>query len=191
MNEFDIKKTLVQAQSARQNPNSFDEDQLRELKKQLHRLAEAQDLSAKDFFLSCLSDPIASWRYLGLNNLGFHYYFTEEKEVCEKIRFLLLNDPDEDVRRCAASVLGCQSEWLDSALLIALHSDSNKYVRIAAFESLLKLAGVPVRVEFREGEKAKNGEIQTTFEEVKRIIAECNINLECCDVTRGKKTGNS
>ncbi len=179
MDKSQIQKLLAQAQSARQDPNSFDNHQLRELKRQLHRLAEAKDLSAKDFFLSCLSDPDSRWRYAGLDNLGFHYQLKEEKEVCNKIRFLLLNDSDDFVRGCAASVMGLHSKGLDSALLTALNSDPDEFVRIAAFDSLLKLAGVPVRTEYREGERARNGEIQPTFEEVKRIIAECGVELDC------------
>ncbi len=49
MNEAETIQILAQAQSARQDPNNFDTHQLRELKKQLHRLAEAKDCSAKAF----------------------------------------------------------------------------------------------------------------------------------------------
>jgi hypothetical protein len=178
MNESEIQSILTQAQLARTSPIDFDKQQLKELKRQLHKLAESQSLPAKDFFLSCLSDPDSEWRLNGLGNLGFHYQISPESEICDRVRALLLNDSDDYVRTTAASVLGVCSRWLDSALIKALTSDPDEFVRIVAFESLIQLAGVPMGIAFRASEAAKNGEIEPTLAEVKRIISESGIDID-------------
>ena len=176
MNDPNVQNIIHEAQLARKNP--VDRQQLRKLKKQLHKLAESGDLLAKEFFLSCLSDPDPDWRLHGLRNLGFHYSFSPESETCNKIRTLLLEDDDSDIRMSAASVLGIRSRWLDSALLKSLTSDPDEFVRIVSFESLIQLAGTPIGVAFKASEKAKKGEIEPTFAEIKRIICEYGIEAD-------------
>lgn len=76
-----------------------------------------------------------------------------------------------------ASVLDNRSKWPETALANALNSDPEIFVRYAAFQSLLELAGVPLFKAFDEHEKVKSGEIQPTWSEVQRIIAENGIDL--------------
>ena len=109
---------------------------------------------------------------------GYHYQFPPNSAITEKIRQLLLSDPDDDVRLTAASILGIRSVWLDPALMTAFRSDSEEYVRYSAFDSLLTLAGVPYLVVKRKMEGVKKGEISLTFKEVERIIVEAGIDIE-------------
>lgn len=178
MNEIEVQTILDQAQIARANPANFNKQELRMLKRQLHQLAESKSLPAKEFFLSCLLDSDSDWRLNGLRNLGFHYPFDPVSEISTQIRTLLLEDTDDDVRSCAALVLGGRSQGLDLALLEALQSDPSEYVRGSAFIALLELVGVPFAVTFGFGEKVYDGEIESTLAEIKRITAEYGIDIE-------------
>ncbi|MUL36525.1 hypothetical protein [Gloeocapsopsis dulcis] len=177
MEETQMQQILTQAQAARENP-VLDRGELRKIWRQMHAVAEAQYLPAIDFFISCLDDVNSRWRLEGLQDVGYHYHFPPDSPITEKIRQLLLSDPNDDIRLAAASILGIRSVWLDPALVTALNSDPEKYVRYVAFNSLLTLAGVPYLVVKREEERAKSGEIPATFEQVKRIVAEAGIDIE-------------
>lgn len=181
MNDIGVQTILAQAQIARENPANFNKQELRTLKRQLHQLAESKSLPAKEFFISCLSDADSDWRLAGLRNLGFHYSFDPVSEICTQIRTLLLEDTDDDVRSCAALVLGNRSQRLDPALLKALQSDPSEYVRGSAFEALIGLVGVPFVVTLGIGQRVTDGEIEPTLEEVKRIAAEYGIDIEQID----------
>jgi hypothetical protein len=181
METSEIQHILDQAQLAREIPTHFEKEYKRMLKRQLHELAEAQCLMAQDFFLSCisdLSDENANWRLDGLTNLGFHYQFSPDSEICEKVRFLLLNDSDDMIRHSAATVLGGRSKWLDSALVSALSSDPDESVRASAFIALLALAGVPFLRCCQEEVRVDQGELQPTFEEIRRIASEYGIDID-------------
>jgi hypothetical protein len=115
------------------------------LNRRLHALAEAQDETAKIFFVTLLQADNASWRLESLRNLGFHYDLGGEPSLIERIRDLLLKDPDVDVRMAAASILGIQSAWPDRTLYEAMTTDINHFVNEAAFESLLRLSGMSYR----------------------------------------------
>lgn len=177
MEEAEMQQILAQAQAAREN-TSLEWDELTTIWWSMHDLAEAQYLPAIDFFMSCLNDVNSTWRLKGLQDVGYHYQFPPDSTITEKIRQLLLSDPDDDVRSTAASILGIRSVWLDPALMTALHSDPEEYVRYSAFDSLLTLAGIPYLVVKKEMEKVEKGEIPTTFEEVKRIVVEAGIDIE-------------
>lgn len=172
-----MQQILTQAQAAREIP-FLDRGELKKIWWQMHAVAEAQYLPAIKFFISCLDNTNSEWRLEGLQDLGYHYQFPPDSVITQKIRYLLLNDPDDDVRLAAAFILGIRSVWLDSALMTALCSDPEEHVRYAAFNSFLKLAGVPYRVITREVERAKSGEIPATFEEVERIVTEAGIDIE-------------
>jgi HEAT repeats len=141
-----------------------------------HGLAEAHYVPAKELFIQGLNDADWQWRGDCIRFLGFHYS-PLESTVLEKIRELLIKDPEADVRIAAASVLGGRSSLPDNALLIALNSDSNWWVRISAFESLLELAGISYKIRSQELERVNSGEIKPSIEEVKRILASKNMGL--------------
>jgi HEAT repeat protein len=105
-----------------------------------HKLAEAQFEPAKDFFILGLEDSDWVWRESCVSFLGFHFSLNEI--ALEKIRNLLLNDTSPHVRMAAASVLGGRSALPDYALNKATALDVDPDVRKAAYESILRLAGV-------------------------------------------------
>ncbi|MEW5857690.1 MAG: HEAT repeat domain-containing protein [Cyanobacteriota bacterium] len=177
MKEAEKQQILAQAKTARLKP-TLDRGELGGIWRQMHAIAEAQYPPAVDFFISCLDDIDSNWRLEGIRDLGFHYQFPPDSVITQKIRQLLLNDPDDSVRIAAASILGIRSVWPDPVLRTALSTDPNEFVRHAAFDALLTLASVPYRVINREMERVHKREIPPTFEEVKRIITEAGIDIK-------------
>ena len=171
----EMQQALAQAQVARDNPEPGHKE-LDKVRWQMHDLAEAQYQPAIEFFASCFDHEYSEWRLASVRDVGFHYPLTPDSPVTEKIRQLLLNDPDDGVRHAAAFVLSSRSRWPDSALSTALYCDPDDYVRNAAFQALLELAGVPYLVACREYRRAKSGEIQPTWDEIKRIVIEAGID---------------
>lgn len=166
MNEHDMECILREIKAAIQDISVPSHDKYWS---KMHLLAEAQYLPAFTFFLSCLDDSRADWREDCLTCLGFHYAFPTDSEAIRKIRQLLLNDRDDFVRIAAAAVLGSRSQPFDPALIDALQLDDDEDVRYTAFAALLKLSGVPALIVRQEVERAKNGIIQASLEELKRI----------------------
>lgn len=166
-----LGQILGEAKSARQRFSLTDQEH-KTVIRNLHILAEAQYDPAIEFFLSCLDDLRWRWRYEGVSCLGFHYAFPPEGDITEKLRQMLLNDPEPIVRIAVASVLGKRSEWPDPALRTALRSDPDKIVRRAVFAALLTLAKVPLHLIQREEKRVEAGEMRPNWREVKRIIAE-------------------
>lgn len=111
---------------------------------QLHALAESRYKAAIDLFVEGLGDTNSAWRFAYLADLGFHYDVEDLRPHVERIRALLLGDPDEDVRRAAASIIGRIASWPDTALLHALAHDPETAVRDASFEALLLQLGFPL-----------------------------------------------
>src|SRR6266511_756443 len=103
-----MSQLLEAVKLARTNPSS---EAIDSYLGRLYDLAEAQYLPVIEFCLSCLDDPRSDWRDYSLWTLGYHYDLRPYKDILNKIAHLLLNDPDEDVRMLAASVLGIRSEW--------------------------------------------------------------------------------
>jgi len=140
-----------------------------------HDLAEAQYQPAKDFFVEGLDDPDWLWRHDCVTLLGFH--FPLENEVVEKIRDLLLNDPNSNIRMASASVLGVRSNHPDRALFSTLRFDSNETVKKAALDSVLRLAGVPNKRITNELKRIKSEGIKLTQNEVERIFSEIGVEI--------------
>ncbi len=84
--------------------------------------------------------------------LGFHYFPLDEF-ILIRIRNILITDPIIDIRRTAAAILGGRSQLPDEALFNALQYDSDNDVRQAAFESILRLAGMKFKFVVKESEE--------------------------------------
>jgi hypothetical protein len=138
-----------------------------------HQLAEAKFLPALDFFILSLENPRWDWREVSVSLLGFHYDL--DPQVINKIRHLLIQDPESGVRIAAASVLGKQGIYPEKTLIDALKSDPNEFVKRAAFSSLLELAGVPYKSKVKALKKVQIGEITPNLEQVRQILSEENL----------------
>ena len=141
-----------------------------------HLLADAQYPPAKSFFVEGLSDNRWWWRQHCISFLAFHYPL--EDDIVDKIRDLLLNDPDDNVRMTAASGLGARSYLPDKGLLTAIQADPDDLVREASFTSILHLADVPYHIIFKERKRVESGEIETGIDEIMRILKDAGIDLE-------------
>jgi hypothetical protein len=135
-----------------------------------HSLADAGYPPAKDFFVERLENSRWDWRRASVSLLGFHYKL--EADILNKVRYLLIHDPDSGVRIAAASVLGVQSKLPEKSLTEALEHDSNEFVKKAAFSALLELAGVPYKVQRSELKKVQSGEVKPTLGQVIRILVD-------------------
>jgi hypothetical protein len=144
----------------------------------MHPLAEAQYRPAKRFFSECLDDPRKWWRYDCLNALGFHYDFSADEDIKQKLRELLLKDEDDLIRNAAALALGRYTVWPEQTLLIALQTDPDHDVKISAFYSLYRLVGLPQREHLKTRKRLKNGELEPTLEQLKMMLSEHDIDLE-------------
>lgn len=150
----DVDAILDEARVAMRDGKDIYAD--KELKWRLHDLAEAQNEKAKAFFVTMLDSEDSTWRLEGIRNVGFHYALRSDPDIVAKLRSLVLSDPDDHVRMTTASVLGIRSSWPDKALYQALETDEDRYVRGAAFQSLIDLLGLP-HDERRELEKRMKG----------------------------------
>lgn len=135
-----------------------------------HSLAEARYPPAKDFFVERLENRRWDWRRISVSLLGFHYKL--ESDLMDKIRYLLIHDPDSGVRIASASVLGHQSKLPERTLVEALGNDPTKLVKEAAFSALLELSGVPYKVKREELSKVQSGEIEPKLDQVLRILVD-------------------
>ena len=182
MDEMEMRQKLEEAASARARKapwtGASSWESVKDTFTDMHDLAEAQYQPARAFFESCLGDLDRDWRLEAVRDIGFHYDLREDEDVLEKLRRMLVGDPDPGVRLAVAAVLGSQSSWPDWALESALHDDPDKHVRRVAFEELLRLVGMP---DLRVGEhrrKLEQGEIQPTWEQLEKGIAEAGIGLQ-------------
>jgi len=160
--------------------------------KLLHKLAEAKYQPAKEFFIQGLDDPRWDWRRESISLLGFHYQL--EPPVVEKIRRLVIHDPDSGARIAAASVLGSQGEFPEDTLVKALILDPDKLVKKMAFSSLLELAGIPYKIKSNELAKVDAGKINPNLEQIRRILSDLNhssaleaLNKAALAVDEGKR----
>jgi hypothetical protein len=142
-----------------------------------HNLAESRYQPALEFFLEGLNDSNWSWRQRCLQMIGYHYVIPPGSEITEQVRKMLIFDPDVNVRETAANVLSVISALPDNALVKALSSDPDQFVRGEAYYALLRLAGAPYQVYVRERERYESGEMLPTIQDVKRILAEEGIEV--------------
>lgn len=136
----------------------------------MHSLAESQYLPVIPLFAKCLEHRDWVWRVQCLECLGFHYEIQSDEKLMEKVRQLLLNDPNSDVRMTAASILGIRSTWLDKTLVQALNTDEDYFVKEAAFDALLKLAQIPFPSRVEIVNLLKEGKRQPTVEYLEEVV---------------------
>lgn len=183
----DIQQALLQAQAAKNNV-TLTEELRRRVFRNLHDLAQANYQPAFEFLIACLDHPDPTWRLQSLRNIGFHYVTAPESLFLKKARQLLRHDPDSDVRCAAALILGIHSQWQDIALVTALNYDPEADVRAVAFASLLELAGVPRALAWTYWQQVKRGEIQPTWEQVKRSVEQSGIDSNSTKLSRKQET---
>jgi HEAT repeat protein len=168
MEDAALQRILEEVEAARNDPST---NSLPYYLGKMHALAESQYTPAIPFFIAGLSDPRWDWRSDCLRALGFHYEFSPESEITAQIRQILLSDPTANVRMTAAAVLGGRSKWPDKDLIHALQNDADPFVRSAAFEAALDLAGVPFPIMRQEIERLTKEKIQPTLDQLKKIIS--------------------
>ncbi len=171
----DMQQALSEAQAAKDNV-ALSDAQRRRVFRNLHDLAEAEYQPAFEFLITCIDHPDAIWRWQSLRDIGFHYSTAPDSLFLEKARALLRQDPERNVRRVAALILGLHSQWKDPALMTALASDPEPDVRAVAFASLLELAGMARCRAWKCWQQVKTGEIQPTWEEVQRRVGQEGID---------------
>ena len=144
-----------------------------------HDLAEAKYQPALEFFIEGLDDPAWDWRQRCLQMIGFHYDIPPNNRTTEKVRKMLTSDPDSNVIMTAADVLGVISALPDLALLTALKSDKDWFVRRSAYFALLQLAGVPYEVYVQENNRfdSEIEEPNPTHQDIEKILAEESIEV--------------
>lgn len=170
----DKNKALEEVRAWIENPDN--EEKYSEILRISHALAEAQYLPAKTLFIEGLYDQRWWWREDSISLLAFHYSL--EEHIVDRIRELLLNDPDDNVRMTAASALGSRSTLPDRALLTALQTDPDDLVREVAFGSILELVGVPMRIIFKEQKRVELGEIAPSLDEVRRVVKDAGVEVQ-------------
>jgi hypothetical protein len=138
----------------------------------MHILAEAQDMDAFPIFVKLLSDERPDWVRYALEAIGFHYRLDPQGEVVHKVRQLLLNHHDENVRTTATFVLASKSRWPDFALLHALEEDDSIFVRYSVLNALLDLARFPYRLREEHLARLEKGKVSPTVATLKEILVQ-------------------
>lgn len=166
------RKTLEEIKLARATGTARNK-----LHNKIHQLAESQYLPALDYFLSFLSDPDWDWRVEGVQMVGFHFEFSANSDVADRLRHLLLTDSSDLVRSSAALALGGRSKWPDSTLLRALQTEPDIDVGRAIFEALMQLAGVPFPGIRRTIEQMSNNHVKPDVKILQQVLREFKIDL--------------
>lgn len=134
----------------------------------LHALAKIHYLPARDFFIENLDSLKWDWRKASVTLLGFHYQL--DRKTLDKIRSLLLIDPESGVRIAAAYTLGNQSQLPDKSLYQALIHDKNPLVRESTYFALLKLSGLSRDKRSREEKDVHTGKVSPNVENLKKVL---------------------
>lgn len=144
----------------------------------MHPLAEEQHEAAKAFFIECLSDKRVEWRYSCLRAVGFHYDLSSDEPTKDKLRHLLLHDPDDLVRSAAASILERSSTWPETALFRSLQTEKDHDVKKVVFLALLIHGGLPRSLYNKFYKLLEKGEIEPTLVELKKTLSSLNNALK-------------
>ena len=173
-NQTDYKKVFEKLKEIRRQPET--QIKYADIWSIAHELAEAQYTPAIDYFAAGLDDHNWNWREDCIAFLGFHYPNLDEG-IVKKFREMLLHDPESSVRLRAAGALGAHSKLPDQALMIALETDKNRFVREAAFVSILILAGLKGYKARKHGKNVESGAIQPNIETIQQILIEEGIDI--------------
>ncbi|HEX2622074.1 MAG TPA: hypothetical protein VHL11_18080 [Phototrophicaceae bacterium] len=138
--------------------------------KKMHPLAEAKYVPAKAFFVTCLDDKRWDWRYDSLSALGLHYDLSNDDEIKDKLRYMLLNDEDDTIRSVAAASLGRCTIWAEKALFASLQTEPDRTVREDVFLALMLQGGMPFSMYIETAKKLRNGEIEPNLIELKNFL---------------------
>jgi hypothetical protein len=132
--EDDLKKKLAEAQKLFAKKSD-------QIKKAIYDLANAKYAPAQPLILQMLDSDDSSWRRAALSGLA--RWDEWSPEVIERMRKVVVDDDDEDVRGAAAGILGANNNsWPDPSLQRALEKDPSRRVRESALESALLLNGL-------------------------------------------------
>ncbi len=149
-------------------------EETRAIYRRLHDLAERRFAPARAFCASCLARLDAEWRSIAVMCLH-HYDLDDAPALLDRLRWMLGNEPDSDVRIWIAGILGAQptgaDAWPDRALARALDDDPNFQVRANAFRGLIETAGIPYPQAQQALQQMERGEIPITWAAIERIVA--------------------
>lgn len=176
--EQETKLNLLLKEVIRLASDPISRNTEKDLWMKMHSLAEARYQPAMEFFLAGLDDNNWRLRETSLSLLGFHYEFSHDGEIIGKIREMLLNDPEANVRITAASILGLRSKWPEDTLIKSFSVDDNIFVKEASFLSILELIGVPKSEVMKESKKLSDKEYQPSMIELERVISKYGFSFK-------------
>ena len=136
---------------------------------QLRKLAQAHYAPALPFFVNGLQDERHEWRTQCLLLIGVHYDLAGNEAALDKIRGVLRNDPERELRIKAVETLALHSFWPEHALRNAMEADPDPKVCYAACKAILELLGIPRLVIRDEMAYLFTRGIRPTMEDIKRI----------------------
>ena len=120
----------------------FPREKSRHESRLMEALGNAVYEPAIDFFFQCLDDENWFWREYSLKALGWYYEWSSGGPFAIKVRELLLNDPDLDIRKKAAFVTGLISNFPNADLINILKHEPDWDLRYSAFTALISLSKV-------------------------------------------------
>lgn len=151
--------------------------------RRLHDLAAERSAPARTFFESLLAHLDAEWRLIAVQCLS-HYELADSPGLLDRMRQMLANDPDGHVRIWLAGILGRRYNqvraWPEEALINVLDNDPNLSVRANAFRGLLDNAPIPYATAQEAMSALDREEFPPTWEEVERIVAAAQGDMQGC-----------
>ncbi len=121
------------------------------------------------FLLNQLENKETSWRLLAVSLLGLnddHEPSAAERAAIEE----RLNDESPLVRVKAAAAVAAFGKGPSEALSAAFRAEHASGPKLAMFEALLEVNGVPYHQVLEWSKRAKRGEVQMDLEDVEKII---------------------
>jgi hypothetical protein len=102
-------------------------------------LEKANYAPAKALFRAMLGDKNARIRTRGLTHLQLMKNVSSDREILDKVREIVVNDPNDLTRQWAALLLAGHSRWPDEALKRALAKETDPSTKEAIFLAVLEL----------------------------------------------------
>jgi len=94
---------------------------------------------AKALFRAMLDHKKERFRTRALNHLQLMRDLSSDDELLEKVRDVVVNDPEELTRSAAALLLAAHSRWPDEGLKRALEKETDPQTKEGIFLSILQL----------------------------------------------------